>query len=172
VALREIPFLAQVNLRADPNDGTVMGGLAAALGFGLPTEPNTTTEGADRLAIWLGPDEWLVVGPAGTEGELERLLRADIGEAVGSVVDLSANRTTLELRGPMAREVLMKGCSIDLHPRVFGPGRCAQTMLARAAVILHQTSNAPAYRILVRGSFAIYLAQWLIDAMSEYREGD
>jgi sarcosine oxidase subunit gamma len=165
VRLRELPIAAQVNLRAQPSNGR----LADALGFPIPTEPNTVAGDARRAALWLGPDEWLVVGPGGTERTLERELRAAIAGAHGSVVDVSANRTLLELEGPMAREVLMKGCSLDLHPRRFDAGRCAQTALARAQVILWQVTDAPCYRILVRCSFASYLAEWLVDAMAEYQ---
>ena len=43
----------------------------------------------------------------------------------------------------------------------------AQTMLAKAQVVLHQT-EPDTYRILVRGSFADYLVRWLLDAMTEY----
>ena len=83
-------------------------------------------------------------------------------------MDVSANRTTFELSAPWARDLLEKGMSIDLHPRVFGPGRCAQTLLARAQVILQQVDDKPTYHVLVRGSFAPYLAAWLADAASEF----
>jgi sarcosine oxidase subunit alpha len=146
VQLREVPFLPQFNLRAGHQD---LDRIAAALGHPLPLQPNTVT----GAALWLGPDEWLIVG---TRPALD-------------VVDVSANRTTIELSGAKARDVLMKGCSLDLHPRAFGPGRCAQTALARAAIILHQTTDEPAYRILVRSSFAEYLAEWLMDAAAEFR---
>lgn len=165
VRLRELPIAAQVNLRADASNAR----LADALGFPLPTEPNTVAGDGRRAALWLGPDEWLVVAPGGTERALERALRSAITGAHGSVVDVSANRTLLELEGPMAREVLTKGCSLDLHPRRFDAGRCAQTALARAQVILWQVTDGPRYRILVRCSFAPYLAEWLVDAMAEYR---
>ena len=99
------------------------------------------------------------------------MLEDALPREVGSVVGLSANRTALELRGPHARDVLAAGCSLDLHPRAFGPGDCAQTLLARAAVILHQTEAEPVYRILVRGSFAGYLADWLIDAAAGRHRG-
>jgi sarcosine oxidase subunit gamma len=164
VTLRELPCPAQVNLRADPSNA----GLADALGFALPTEPNTVAGDASRAALWLGPDEWLVVAPEGTEGALEQALRGAIAGAHGSVVDVSANRTLLELEGPVAREVLSKGCSLDLHPRRFGTGQCAQTALALAQIILWQVTDGPCYRILVRCSFAPYLAEWLVDAMAEY----
>jgi sarcosine oxidase subunit gamma len=164
--LRELPFLAQVDLRFDPANAPVASALVSALGFGLPVEPNTVAGSGDLAALWLGPDEWLVVGPPGRETELELVVRAALGGAHGSVVDVSANRTTLELSGPDARRMLESGCPIDLHPRSFGPGRCAQTLLARANVVLWQTAAEPrlTYRILVRPSFAAYVAAWLADA--------
>ena len=95
---------------------------------------------------------------------IEARCRAALGTALGSVVDVSANRTALELSGPAARSVLETSCSLDLHPRTFAAGRCAQTSLARIPVILHQLTEEPRYRILVRPSFAIHLATWLKDA--------
>jgi sarcosine oxidase subunit gamma len=78
----------------------------------------------------------------------------------------------LELSGPFARDVLAHGCAIDLHPRVFGPGSCVQTNLAKAQVMLHQTATGPGraatYRVFVRASYADYLARWLLDAAVEY----
>ena len=93
-----------------------------------------------------------------------RLRRAGAGAA--AVVDVSANRTTISIAGPRARDLLAFGCSIDLDPRAFGPGRCAQTMLARAQVIIVPVGPEaePAFRVLVRPSFAAYLAAWLADA--------
>jgi sarcosine oxidase, subunit gamma len=163
VTLRELPFRAQVNLRADPT---------LDLGLPLPTDPNTTTRDADHTLLWLGPDEWLVLAPDGAQAEIERALREALARAGawGSVVDVSAQRTTLELRGPRARDVLATGCSLDLHPRAFGPGRCAQTALERAQVVLHQLDDEPTYELLVAASFAAYAAEWLMDAMEEHRE--
>ena len=165
--LREVPFLAQIDLRADPTDRAVAGRVGAVLGTQPPTAANTVSgDLAGIHVLWLGPDEWLVVGPLTTEGELDRQLRAALAGATGSVVDVSANRTVLELSGPRARAVLEGGCSLDLHPRAFGPGDCAQTLLARANVIVHQLTDEPLYRIFVRPSFALYVATWLTDAVT------
>jgi sarcosine oxidase, subunit gamma len=149
--VRELPFLAQVSVRTQ------------APGSSLPTEPNTVAGDASHAALWLGPDEWLAIGPPGSEAALETDLRA----TGATVVEVSANRTTLELRGPRARELLEFGCPIDLDPRVFGPGRCAQTLLARANVLIWFVADdpEPVYRLLVRPSFAAYVAAWLADAV-------
>ena len=128
--LREIQIQAQVSVRGEP-----------------PVAPNTVVGDA----IWLGPDEWLVLG--GREED-----HADMAAAV----DVSANRVCLELSGEGAADVLARGCALDLHPSVFPPGRCAQTLVARAQVILYRTDDA--FRLLVRPSFADYLRAWLRDA--------
>ena len=129
VRLVERPFLAQVGVRvfgarSGAPDPAGLSAAEAALGFPLPAEPNTVAGAGGTDALWLGPDEWLVVSAHGSEAALE----AELAEALaglGSVVDLSANRTAVQVAGPRARDVLAKGCALDLHPRAFGMGRCA-----------------------------------------------
>ena len=166
--IAELPFLGQLDVRLDPTDDEALARVAAVVGVALPQTADTVASAWDRHALWLGPDEWLIVAPDGAAAELERGLRdALAGHERGAVVDVSANRTTLVLAGPRAREVLESGCGIDLHPRAFGAGRCAQTLVARANAIVWQTlpEPQPEYRLLVRPSFAGYLADWLLDAL-------
>lgn len=167
VTIKELPFLSQTNLRAQSADFAVMERLRAALGFPLPLEPNASSSSGDRTALWLGPDEWLVVGPEDQWELLDGLIRSALGDGPGAVTDVSANRTVIELRGRQARDILAHGCPIDLHPRHFGPGRCAQTLLAKAQVIVHLVDDTPAFHVYVRSSFAGYAADWLLDAVSE-----
>jgi sarcosine oxidase subunit gamma len=168
--LTDLPFRTQLNLRVDTGGG-VAAGLEAALGVPLPAEPNTvsaTTAGSGDLTVtWLGPDEWLVLGPPDLAQEpLHRAVQEAAGDQHVSLVDVSAQRTTLLVAGPRARDLLAHGCGLDLHPSVFGPGRCAQTMLARAQVVL--VAQPDGFHVLVRASFAAYLAEWLLDAATEY----
>jgi sarcosine oxidase, subunit gamma len=167
LSIRELPFVSQVNLRADPKDAGLMQRLAASLSFALPAVPNTVASREERRALWLGPDEWLVVGLDGHQTALEQLLRNSLDGAFGSIVDVSGNRTLLEIGGPKAREVLAHGVPIDLDMRSFGPGCCAQTLLAKAQVIIEPISEDPAFHVYLRSSFASYVADWLLDAAAE-----
>jgi sarcosine oxidase, subunit gamma len=152
VGAAEVAFLAQLTLRADP-------ALASRLPFPLPLHPNTWTAGGGREALWLGPDEWLVVGPPGSAPAVA----AELGRALDgehhAVVDTSANRTMVELTGDGRFDLLTQGCGLDLHPRAWRPGSCAQTLLARVPVLLQERDQAT--RVLVRASFAAHLAAWL-----------
>jgi sarcosine oxidase subunit gamma len=166
LSIRELPFVSQINLRADPKDARMMQQLESTLGFALPVVPNTTASREVSRALWLGPDEWLVVGPDGQE-TLEQAVGNGLNGASGSIVDVSANRSLLEIRGPKARELLAQGVPIDLDARSFGPGRCAQTLLAKAQVIVERTGDDPAFHLYIRSSFASYAADWLLDAAGE-----
>jgi sarcosine oxidase subunit gamma len=139
--LREPELPPQVSVRGAPQPG-------------FPVEPNTTAVVNGWTVLWLGPDEWLVLGAT------ER----DFADAAAAV-DVSAGRVAFELAGDDAHLVLARGCSLDLDPEVFTPGRCAQTLLARAQVILDRPDETT-FRILVRPSYASYLRAWLGDAMA------
>jgi len=167
VTLCERRFRAKINLRGKPVK-KFLDGAKRALGLRLPKSPNRTVSAKGLTALWLGPDEWLVVGPPGSEDKIAHDLRDALAGQHAAVTDVSEGRTVIGLAGRHARDVLMKGCPLDLHPREFKTGDCAQSALAKAVIILHQTGNAPAYDIYIERSMADYLWTWLEDACQEY----
>ncbi|MEQ8710956.1 MAG: sarcosine oxidase subunit gamma family protein [Rhodospirillales bacterium] len=169
VALREIPFLGMVNLRVDLSMRGVGKSIEDAIGFALPKQPNTVTSRLTTRALWMGPDEWMIVAPDGEQQALIGKLALQLADRHSAITDVSANRTTLELHGPKSIEVLQKGCLLDLHPSKFLAGHCAGTNLARSQVIVEKIDDHATWRIYPRWSFANYVADWLIDAMMEYR---
>jgi sarcosine oxidase, subunit gamma len=148
-----VPFLAQVDLRVDPAQ-------AALARYPLPPEPNTVFDDGRRAALWLGPDEWLILGPPGTATEIVAELDAAFEGVERSVVNVSANRVAIELTGPGRFDLLAHVCPLDLDPRVWGTGRCAQTLLGRAQVVLQERTETTG--ILVRPSFADYVVDLLL----------
>jgi len=164
-ALKAQPFTAQVNLRGNPDDGVFNGWVKDSLDLELPLEPNRISEGKGCKALWLGPDEWLVIGS--DEGLASDLSSPPDG-LHSAVTDVSANRVILELSGPHARDVLSKSCELDFHPRVFGTGMVVQTLLAKSQAIIEQVGG-DRYHLYVRNSFARYVAEWLSDALLEFQ---
>jgi sarcosine oxidase, subunit gamma len=148
-----VPFLAQVDLRVDPAHI----GLAP---YPLPLEPNMAFDDGRRAALWLGPDEWLILGAPGAAEEIVAELEAAFAGVDRSVVDVSANRVAIELTGPGRSDLLAHECPLDLDPRVWAAGMCAQTMLGRAQVILQERTDTTG--ILVRPSFADYVVDLLL----------
>jgi sarcosine oxidase subunit gamma len=136
------------------------------LGQALPIEPNTVSSGRHQV-FWLGPDEWLVVTPAGGAAELAGRLQQASSGSHASVNDISGGQVALVLEGPKSRDLLAKGCTLDLHPDVFSVGDCAQSGLAKAGVLLALVDDKPSFMIVVRRSFSDYLCRWLAHAGSD-----
>ena len=166
--LEERALLGHVNLRGDHNDALFAASIRSALGFSVPTATNTFVSREGNTAVWLGPDEWLIVTQSGEETDLIDRLRRALTGIHSSVTDITGGQTVLRLSGPKVHDLLAKGCTLDLHARSFGPGQCAQTNIAHAAVTLLQIDDSPTYDVVVRRSFARYLALWIEDAASEY----
>lgn len=167
VSLRETPFLTMVGMRVAP------GSVAAArietcLKAPLPRSCGEVGTGEGLSVLWLSPDEFLAVDGGQPASQVTSSLLEALDGDPGSVTDLSANRTTLELAGASARAVLEKGCPLDLHPRAFAVGTAYLTSIGSVAVVLWKVANQT-YRILPRSSFADFLGRWLIDAMAEFQ---
>ena len=173
VLMGERPYRGLVNLRGPAGDKTFDSAVQKALGVALPSEPNSTTGQDDLRFFWLGPDEWWVVTPGDGPAMADKL-RAAVAGQKAAVTDVSESRTCIHISGARARDLLSKGCPLDLHPRVFSAGRCAQSLCAKAMITLHQVEDddakggGPAYDVYVLNSFAEYLWLWLEDAAREY----
>ena len=143
--------LTQVDVRCEP--GT--------LPFPAPNA-NRVARWEDRDVLWLGPDEWLVVGDAGDDATIvEELASAMAGHR--SIVDVSANRIVLDLEDGL--DALATGCGLDLDPWRWRPGMCAQTLFGAAHVILQQRDERTT-RLFVRPSFAGYVVERLEAAVT------
>ena len=167
-AIAEQPHTGKIDLRGDAGHEGFLEAVADVVGVAPPTEANTVATAARNTILWLGPDEWLVVTPPGAQGAMEAALAEALDGRHVAVTDTTDARTVIRLHGGHARDVLMKGCPLDLHPRAFGPGRCAQTLIAKADVLIHQRDDAPSYDIYVPCSFARYLWDWIVDASREF----
>ncbi|MEY4882359.1 MAG: hypothetical protein RIS34_213, partial [Pseudomonadota bacterium] len=139
--LSEIPFIDMLNLRGDAGDTRFAQSVLAATGLHLPVRPNTASLGSPEnpgpaQLLWLGPDEWLLKLPGGQGGAVEAALRNALAGQHSAVVQVGSGNTSLALQGPVAADLLARGCPLDLHPRVFKAGSLAQTHIAKAGAIV------------------------------------
>jgi sarcosine oxidase subunit gamma len=166
VLLGERALQGHINLRGASQDRAFIEAVQNALKNSLPLVPNTVSASADLTAFWLGPDEWLLVLPSAQTAERMQALHAALSGRFAAVTDVSSGQTIITVSGPQARNVLAKGCTLDLHPRAFTPQRCAQTLLAKTDVLFWQAA-ADQFELIVRRSYADYLWRWLQDAAAD-----
>ncbi|MEO8345633.1 MAG: sarcosine oxidase subunit gamma family protein [Betaproteobacteria bacterium] len=164
----EKAFLGHINLRGRVDDPHFAHAVASVIGANVPEKPNTVRQGTDNTAYWLGPDEWLIITPGEQEAAVARDLRTALSGCIAAVTEVSGGQTVIALGGKSVRDLLAKGCPLDLHPRAFDVGRCAQSRLAKAPILIRQVDTIPSFEIIVRRSFASYLWCWLLDAAAEF----
>ena len=170
VILEELSFCVHLNLRCDPSDSQALTAASTALDVALPLSPNTFNEESDIRILWLGPDEWLVVAPSANIHLSEKINSAWAG-LHHSVTDITGGQTVVRIEGERTGQLLNQGCTLDLHHREFKVGHCAQSLLAHVPVLISRSSNNEngicRFDLVVRRSYADYLAKWLLDAARE-----
>jgi sarcosine oxidase subunit gamma len=164
----ERAFCGHINLRGDANSPVFFSAVRNVLGFGLPLEANTVAGDRKITVFWLGPNEWLIVTTGERQDATATGLRHALQGVFSAVTEVSGGQTIIALQGENARELIAKGCPLDLHPREFGIGRCAQSHLAKAPILLRLVDDQPTFELIARRSFADYLWLWLEDASREY----
>ncbi|GAA4475494.1 sarcosine oxidase subunit gamma [Enteractinococcus fodinae] len=164
VSIREVPFTTQVGLRATPGTNGYTA-LAQALG-GLPAKVGEVIGDSSSTAVlWLSPDEFLAIDQP--DSGLAETLTEVLGDRSGQVLDLSANRTIIELSGQASDLVLRKSCPLDLHPRAWAVNQAYVTEVAHTPVILWRVAENT-WWIAPRISFANHVVNWLLDGMIEF----
>jgi sarcosine oxidase, subunit gamma len=138
---------------------------AASRGFGvaLPTVACRAEVSAERAALWLGPDEWLLLAPAGEGSTVFAALENALAGLPHSLVDVTHRQVALSVSGPDARDLLASGCPLDLAAESFPVGMCTRTLLAKAEVVLWRRS-AEEYHLETGRSFSGYVLGWLKEA--------
>src|SRR4051812_47039728 len=71
----------------------------------LASEPCRSCVQGEFAALWLGPDEQLLIGPESTGPVFFSALEAALRDLPYALVDVSHRQTALEIRGPHALEL-------------------------------------------------------------------
>jgi len=169
VVLEDRGFRGQIVLQGKASDAEFFDAVSDITGLRPSKETNVVTGGPGfpRL-LWLGPEEWLLVTEDEESGRIMLELTNSFKGRHVQVVDNSDAYAIVGVTGASARNILAKGCTLDLHERVFHSGCSTRTLLGQVQVILHQVTDDPDYEIHVHRSFAEFLWEWLVDAGQEY----
>ena len=134
-----------------------------AFGVALPEEACRANAAGDRAALWLGPDEHLLLGQASDAPAIAAQLASALAGIPHSLVDVGQRQVAVRVSGPDAGELLNSGCPLDLDPLAFPPGMCTRTVIGKAEAVLWRKTAAE-YHLEVWRSFAGYVVDWLREA--------
>ena len=156
VKLAVLPPAHRLVLRA-PADS--LAALSRALGVKLPVSPKSSAATGSRAALWLGPDEWLVID----EGAADPLADCARVKALHSAVGVSHRNVAISVTGKAAAAAINAGCPQDLSLQAFPVGACSRTVLGKVEIVLYRTA-ADAFRVECWRSFSDYVFTFLTEA--------
>lgn len=165
LSLREGVALASVMVRRGMQE-RLAARIRAAFALDLPATPRRRQSGAIAFA-WAGPGRWLAMTERVAGHAFEQRLHVELA-GLASICDQSSARTLVRIGGKRARDTLAKGAMVDLHPRVFGPGDAAVTVLAHIGAHFWQLDAMPTYEFAVSRSLGADFWRWLVEAGAEY----
>lgn len=153
------PALAceRVSLRAESKAVATVG---KALGVTLPSKPGSVNEKNAISALWIGPDEWFITAPNGTNLESKF---AKVKTGLFSAVSIDHRNTAIMVSGSNCVNALNSGCPRDLSLDAFPVGTASRTVLAKAEIILWRIDKNE-FRIECWRSFSDYVWKYLVDA--------
>lgn len=166
-AVHDAPPAARFILRGTAAVARLAG---AAFGVALPEEPCRAAQAGGRAALWLGPDEWLLLGEAGDAAAIAAKLGEALAGLVHSLVDTSDRDVALLVTGPRAALLLRAGCPLDLDGAAFPVGMATRTVLGRIGILLWREGENE-WRVEVGRSLAAYARDFLAEAARGLPEG-
>jgi sarcosine oxidase, subunit gamma len=139
--------------------------VACGMVFGAepPSRLGPALEGDKRAALWLGPDEWLLIASVADVAAVADVLEQVLEGTAHSLVDVSHRQIGLIVSGPAAARVLNAGCPLDLDLKGFPVGFATRTVFDKAEIVLWRRAEAT-FHVEVWRSFAPYLAASLAEA--------
>lgn len=161
--LRLLPAATRFSFRGSRAAHAAAG---SVFGLALPTTVCRAAMQTGRAALWLGPDEQLLMAPADDLVGLKSAFAAALRDIAHSLVDVSHRQGALELRGPDAAWLLAAGCPLDLDTASFPVGMCTRTVFAKADIVLWRTA-AETFHVEVWRSFTAYLVGVLQEVARE-----
>jgi sarcosine oxidase subunit gamma len=168
VSLNEVTIATAWNIQGDAVSSPLGHEVQRIAGVALPGASNTTNRGDGVVALWLGPQSWLLVAAdAGTLRDFTGARNA-LNAAGGALFDVSASRVAYVIGGPRAADVLAAGCPLDFDPRVFSAGQCRQSLYGRVPALFCRHDEPPACTLLVARSFARDIWHSLCTAAAPY----
>ncbi|MGI9245444.1 MAG: sarcosine oxidase subunit gamma [Steroidobacteraceae bacterium] len=157
------PDLARFILRGEAAVRTAAG---AAFGLDLPTQACQGNVAGTRAALWLGPDEWLLLAPESELAAISSALAVSVGALPHSLVEVSQRQVALVVRGTEAEWLLDSQCPLPLNLRDFPVGMCTRTLYGKAEIVLWRTGQ-DAFHVEVWRSFAAYVVEMLREVARE-----
>ncbi len=161
ILIQEVKDLTLLHIACHSKNDDVSECVSKFTKYKLPLTPNTSIKGKRHYSVWLSPTSWLIYSQ-------EAINTGTLYSQTLHITDISSGQVLMRVSGRHVRDLLSKGCPIDLHQANFDHGYCAQSRF-RSINILLNVIDETTIDIFVARSFAVVFYKWLIEDSAEYR---
>jgi sarcosine oxidase, subunit gamma len=139
--------------------------VAPAFGAAAPLAPLRSATIGQRSALWMSPDEWLLIAEDAPPS-LGAVLETALASVPHALFDVSHRQDAIELSGRGAARLLNAGVLLDLDLPAFPVGMVTRTLLTKAEIVLWRR-EPELFRVEFSRSFGRYVVAILTQAASD-----
>ena len=152
-SIKELRKLSLTIIDLPPRDVQAIKVFTSIVNFFPPQVPNTSSISGRSRCLWISPNRYLMKSE-------DPDLFSTLDHKKLIITDITSGRTIFRLLGAESREILAKGCPLDLRNQSLLPGQCAQTVIGSTNV-LFDIIDEVTLDILVARGFALHFFHWL-----------
>ena len=133
-------------------------------GLEFSLQNSTVSSNKETRILWSAPNTWLVISK---KGNIAKTITETCDSENFAVTDISHSRAVIQIKGIQAKEILKKGCPLNLNE--FEKNNCAGTVFHGINIVVDFSDNNPdTFNLLTLRSFGESFYHHITDAALEF----
>ena len=130
----------------------------------FPNENSKVTTNNKTRILWNAPKTWLIISD---KENIIDIIKGKCREENFAITDISHSRTVIQIKGAQAREVLKKGCPLNISE--FEINNCAGSVFHGITIVVDCINDNPdTFNLLTLRSFGESFYHHITDAALEF----
>ena len=132
-------------------------------GLGFPIENSKVESNKETRILWSAPRTWFVISK---KENIINNIKEKCTDENFAITDISHSRAVIQIKGLQAREILKKGCPLNINE--FKTNNCAGTVFHGISIVVDLIDNNPdTFNLLTLRSFGESFYHHITDAALE-----
>ena len=133
-------------------------------GLGFPIENSKVESNKETRILWSAPRTWFIISK---KENIINNIKEKCTDENFAITDISHSRAVIQIKGLQAREILKKGCPLNINE--FKTNNCAGTVFHGISIVVDLIDNNPdTFNLLTLRSFGESFYHHITDAALEF----
>jgi sarcosine oxidase subunit gamma len=133
-------------------------------GLGFPIENSKVERNKETRILWSAPRTWFIISK---KENIINNIKEKCTDENFAITDISHSRAVIQIKGLQAREILKKGCPLNINE--FKTNNCAGTVFHGISIVVDLIDNNPdTFNLLTLRSFGESFYHHITDAALEF----